>query len=230
VTSRSVGVMRSIWLAIGLVLIGAARTAAQKSDSAASQGAQLSPVAGTGPATQAGEGQWGDGQTARCWVGCTGSLGRPASSESAKQSGWDGGEDSTEARLRQVRQAVLRSQARPAAVSPGAGAPAVQAATRADGASTTPATEAQGTRYLIDEWRRAELGIADSIHHAVLIRITHTYDSAQRSSLTDDQRTRVLREVDGINDMNQMMWFKRRGEVNRTADSLARASGLPPEP
>jgi hypothetical protein len=219
--------MRSIWLAIGLLLIGAAGTAAQKPDSVASQGAQSSPVAGAGPAAQGAAGQWGDGQKEQCWVGCTGSLGRPAPVEWAKQSAW-GGVDSAEARLRHAQRPVVRGQAKPAAGSPGAATSAVQGATRADSASTAPATEAQGERYLIEEWRRAELDIADSIHHAVLIRLTRMYDSAQRSSLTGDERARVLREVDGINDMNQMMWFKRRGDVSRTADSLVRASGLPP--
>jgi hypothetical protein len=221
--------MRSNWLAIGLLLIGAARTAAQKSDSVASQGAQSSPAAAAGPAAQGAQGQWGDGQTAHCWVGCTGSLSRPAPAEWARQSAW-GGVDSMEAHLRHAKPPVVRSQAEPAAVSQEAPPSAIREATHADSAGAAPATEAQGERYLIDQWQRAELDVADSIHHAVLTRITRMYDSAQRRSLTDDERVRVLREVDGINDMNQMMWFKRRGDVNRTADSLLRASGVPPGP
>jgi len=105
--------------------------------------------------------------------------------------------------------------------------PASAAGDVAGGANARPATEAEGERFLIEEWRRSELDVADSVHHMVLLRLSRLYDSAQGRSISTDDRLRILRDVDGVNAANQVMWFERRTDVNRMADSTERAAGLP---
>jgi hypothetical protein len=221
-TYGSADVMRPIHLAIGLLVVGAAPSAAQKADSAAGQPGSIQ----SGPAAPSASGQWADGEGARCWLGCTGSLQRSAPAEWSKTE--SAGLDSLSAHLGHTNRPPVKTAAKAGSAVSGAATSGVQATARCDSTTTPPATEAQAQRYLIEEWRRSELNIADSIHHGVLIRITHLYDSAQRTPLSPDQRISVIREVDGINGMNQMMWFERRAEVNRAADSTARAAGLVP--
>ena len=85
------------------------------------------------------------------------------------------------------------------------------------------ASEVETERYLIEEWRRSELGIADSLHHAVLLRISRLFDSAQRATVSPDDRLRIDRQVDGINSINRMTWLERRVAVYRQADSAIEA-------
>jgi hypothetical protein len=113
----------------------------------------------------------------------------------------------------------------------GAQLPVASAAARGVEAGTTPpATEAQGRRFLIEEWRRSELNVVDSVHHVVLVRLGQLYDSAQRSTVSAGDQFRILQEIDVTNAANQFMWIERRADVNRTADSTARAAGLPRAP
>ena len=85
------------------------------------------------------------------------------------------------------------------------------------------ASEAEAQLYLIKEWRQSELNIADSLHHAVLVRIARVFDSAQRANVLPDDRLRIEHELDGINSNNQMMWLERRVDIYRQADSAIRA-------
>jgi hypothetical protein len=62
----------------------------------------------------------------------------------------------------------------------------------------------------------------------VLMRISHTFDSALRSPVSEEERLRILRQVDGVNQVNQLMWFERRSDVNHQADSALRAMPISP--
>ena len=91
--------------------------------------------------------------------------------------------------------------------------------------STTSNAETQ--RYLIEEWRRSEVNIADSLHHAVLGRISRVFDSAQSSSVSPDDRLQIERHLDRINSINQLTWIERRIAIYRQADSAFRAGPGP---
>ena len=78
-------------------------------------------------------------------------------------------------------------------------------------------------RYLADEWRRTELNIVDSLRHAALERIYAAYQSTQRASLSDAERTAVLVRLDAMNRGSAEVWLALRDDINRRADSAARA-------
>ncbi len=212
-----------------LLLIGATEAAAQRADSAGHTGGPSLPAPGSGVAPQDSPGRWADGTAPTCWLGCKGSLQVKAPGEWSKMQAVR--QDSLAARTRRRSLANWAGGARESNPgSPGQRASGSGAAESAGGASTRPATEAEGQRFLIEEWRRSELEVADSVHHLVLVRLNRLYDSAQSRSVSPGDRLRILREVDGVNVANQVMWLERRTDVMRTADSTARAVGLPRAP
>jgi hypothetical protein len=95
------------------------------------------------------------------------------------------------------------------------------------GADTSAAARVLAERFWIDEWRASELAVADSLHHATLVRITRLFDSVQSDSIPRDEYLRVLREVDAVDQMNQQMWLRRRWDVVRQADSALGATARP---
>ncbi len=228
--------MQPTRLAICLLLIGATEAASQRVDSAGRSSASgpSFPGLGSGVAPQSTPGQWGDGTAPTCWLGCKGSGQPKAPAEWLTMQ--LARRDSLAARTRRGSLALRTgagestpgSPAQRPSGSPGqriSGSGATEVAVDASG---RPATEAEGQRFLIEEWRRSELDVADSVHHVVLVRLNRLYDSAQGRSVSTDNRLRILREVDGINAANQVMWLQRRADVMRAADSAARASGLLP--
>ena len=92
--------------------------------------------------------------------------------------------------------------------------------------NTSAAARIAAQRLWIEEWRNAELGVADSLHHAVLLRIWRLFDSAQ--TVSREGYAETLREVDAVNRMNDITWAKRRWEVIRQADSAQRTLPVSP--
>jgi hypothetical protein len=221
--SRPLCVAAGSALAASLMLLAGTQARAQRPDTASHPKASQSVGTTNGP----------DGPrdldnsdvTPHCWLGCRHSLQRTSPTE------WSAPTpsriDTLEARLKGDRHPLA-----PAAIRATHAAPVSAAATTtesrgdiagsaASAASTTSNAETQ--RYLIEEWRRSELNIADSLHHAVLGRISRVFDSAQRASVLPDDRLQIERQVDRINSMNQLTWIERRVAVYLQADSAMRA-------
>jgi hypothetical protein len=78
-------------------------------------------------------------------------------------------------------------------------------------------------QFLIEEWRHSEIGVADSVYHDALMRITATFDSAQRARINDADRTSILRRLDALLDANSYTWTMFRFEIRRRADSALAA-------
>jgi hypothetical protein len=97
----------------------------------------------------------------------------------------------------------------------------------APAARSEPSDTAQ--RYFVDEWRRTELDVADSVHHANIERIATTFDSLGRANVPDSIRTQVLRRLDRLNQANDYTWLMFKVEVMRRADrEIARLrAGVP---
>lgn len=216
--------MHTIRLMASVFLAAATQAAAQSADTARKPVDRSISDAGGVTARAPGD---QDPLTPHCWLGCRGSLQHTMPAEWGMNS--RSRMDTLASLLRRkphpvvpegVRQTLAASRG---SVSPAATlAPAVSDS--GGGAPARPAaTEADGERYLIEEWRRSEVDIADSIHHVVLLRLAGEYDSAQRSTVSTGDRARILQDVDGINTINQLMWLQRRAEVNRQADSALRA-------
>jgi hypothetical protein len=89
----------------------------------------------------------------------------------------------------------------------------------------TPAEEhavrVQANRYLVEEWREAQLQVADSVHHDVLLRIGATFDSAQSTGMTGSARTELFERLDRLAKANQYSWLLFRSQVNLRADSAS---------
>jgi len=113
-----------------------------------------------------------------------------------------------------IRVALARAQADTVAARSAAHAPAL-----------TPDSAA---RLLISEWRRSAIEAADSAHHAILLRISASYDSAQLSRLSPSDWGRVLVRLDRINEANQTTWAAITSEIDRMADSATVANGGAP--
>jgi len=80
-------------------------------------------------------------------------------------------------------------------------------------------------RFLIEEWRRTELDVADSVHRANLERMAVTFDSAQQAGIRDADRARILQRLDQVNRANEYTWRVFRAQIDRRADSAI--AGLP---
>jgi hypothetical protein len=103
-----------------------------------------------------------------------------------------------------------------------------QGVTASNAALTSPADSAQSAHvYLVEEWRRSELEVADSVHHAILESIVVLYDSAERSSVSAAARDRQLHVVDVMNQQNQWSWEAFRTTINQRADSALGREELP---
>ncbi len=85
------------------------------------------------------------------------------------------------------------------------------------------AVEARAGRFLVEEWRDAELAVADSVHHSVLLQIGATYDSAEAAGVSGQARTEVLARLDRLARANQYSWYLFRSQVNLRADSAIAA-------
>jgi hypothetical protein len=81
------------------------------------------------------------------------------------------------------------------------------------------AVRAQAQRYLVEEWRQAQLEVAASVHHAVLLRIGATQDSASAAGMTGGARTDLLRKLTDQARANDYSWYIFRSEVNTQADA-----------
>jgi hypothetical protein len=90
-------------------------------------------------------------------------------------------------------------------------------------ASAEPATDRGTQRYLIEEWRAAELAIADSVYDSNLEHIFQVFQVVERGRVAEPQRQQVLVRLDRMNQANQYAWFKFRQSVNHEADSLTAA-------
>jgi hypothetical protein len=101
---------------------------------------------------------------------------------------------------------------KPASPTAGAKSDAVDAP---DSGRGSPDTQ----RFLIEEWRRAELGVADSVYHRALQGIVGTFDSAQRAHTQDPARTRLLQRLDGLLAVHNYTWSVFRAQIMRRADS-----------
>jgi hypothetical protein len=160
-----------------------------------------------------------------CWLGCKGTLNRTMPGE------WQNiqlrRDEAQAAARRAKRPHVMDTIPLPFRTRELASASPTRAAAAA-GPDSSPASPGDAQRYLIEEWRHAELEVADSVHHAVLVRISHTFDSAQGTTMSPEDRSRVLRQVDDINQVNQMMWAGRRVDVNHHADSALRVLSATP--
>jgi hypothetical protein len=106
-----------------------------------------------------------------------------------------------------------RSQTRPPAAAPDA----AQMQPTPAGQSLTP------QRFLIEEWRHTEIGVADSVYHDALMRITAAFDSTQRAPIDDAARTSVLRRLDALLDASNYTWVMFRAQIRRRADSALAA-------
>jgi hypothetical protein len=211
--------MRINRVVVGVLLVGASQAESQGADTASRSATVTAwPRGATGAATI--DGPDTTSMSPRCWLGCTGSLSRTTPRE------WQDAQQRTDGAQLLARRAPhpssrdtarlpVRTQALPPSLPAGP--------EPTTGADTTRATRASIQRYLIEEWRRSEIEVADSLHHAVLVRISRTFDSAQRSTVSPEERMRILRQVDAVNRVNQFMWVERRGDVNRQADSAVRA-------
>ncbi len=215
--------MKLCGLVASILLLGAVQARAQRADTVSrpaaspSVGTTNGPVGSTAPDTVVA--------IPRCWLGCRNSLQRKGPAE------WAGTArsriDTLESHLSRRRHPLAG-----AAVEASAAAPVAAAATTGEShgdvtvmpaSPGSAASEVETERYLIEEWRRSELSIADSLHHAVLLRISRIFDSAQHATVSPDDRLRIERQVDGINSINQMTWLERRVAIYRQADSAIEA-------
>jgi len=84
-------------------------------------------------------------------------------------------------------------------------------------------------RFLVEEWRRTELAVADSVHHANIQQLVTAFDSLGRPGVPDSTRVEGLRRLDRLNHANQFTWLMFKAEIIRRADSamarLGPASG-----
>lgn len=212
--------MRINRVAVSVLFIGAVQAGAQDADAAAhGKTTVTSPVAALsfdGPDTSK--------PMVRCWMGCTGSLSRVALSEWQSPQAWRDLRE-LEARRKQNPLAFRDASGRPASAGTSSTSlPVAPGAPSGQNRSTISAADAR--RYSIEEWRRVELAVDDSVHHAVLVRLARTFDSAQATS--PEERPRILAQIDGLNHVNQLMWLERAWEVNRQADSALRAMTASP--
>lgn len=101
--------------------------------------------------------------------------------------------------------------------------------TASEAATTTSGNSSSGAaRVAISEWRRSTLEAADSAHHAILERLTASFDSAQQPRISPSERHRILIRLDRINQANESTWIAITSEVNRLADSATAAHGGTP--
>ncbi len=131
--------------------------------------------------------------TPHCWLGCKRSLQRTSPTE------WSA---STQSRIDSLESHLKRDRhpLAPAAIRANEAAPVSAATTmnyvahvEAEAASATSRTSnAETQRYLIEEWQRSELNIADSLHHAVLKRIIEG-SSGETDELCAESNTREIR-------------------------------------
>jgi hypothetical protein len=96
------------------------------------------------------------------------------------------------------------------------------------GAAAPGLSSRDATRVEINEWRRATLEAADSAHHAILERLTASFDSAQQPRISPRERQRILITLDRINQANEGTWYAITSEINRMADSATAANAADP--
>ncbi len=215
--------MKLCGLVASILLLGATQARAQKADSISRPAASPSVGSTNGPVGPT------DADTAvaipRCWLGCRNSLQRKGPAE------WAGTArsrmDTLESHLSRKHHPLAAAAVGASAAASG-GAAATTAESNGDvsvkpASPAAAASEVETQRFLIEEWRRSELSIADSLHHAVLVRISRLFDSAQRATVSPDDRLRIDRQIDGINSINQMTWLQRRVAIYRQADSAIEA-------
>ncbi|GEM_PF-7099783 len=214
--------MRTVLVALSALAFGASLAICQTSDSLLAPGAVSIP----GAPLASGLGDLRDLKH-QCWLNCRTSFGRASPSQVQ-------GARALQEAMEQLAHASPPPSARrrvavPAAerVMRGGRGAATLPAGPDDSSSGTATSGAEVGRYLIEEWRRAELDVADSVHHVFLDRIFATFDSTQRSAAEPEARARLLEQLDLLNGMNQLAWVRMRAEVNRRADS---AEGAPPPP
>jgi hypothetical protein len=99
------------------------------------------------------------------------------------------------------------------------------AATDASHIASTQVTAAPGASqsFLVEEWRRTELAVADSVYHEDLAFIASAFDSAERSPVSDVQRMQIMRHLDALLARTNATWVTFRAEVTRRADSALAA-------
>lgn len=116
--------------------------------------------------------------------------------------------------------ALMRLLVPPPAPTTGAGPVAVRNLTAAEERTA----RARANQYLIEEWRQAELGVADSVHHDVLLRIGRTFDSAQAAGVSGSTQRDLLTRLDRLAKANDYSWVFFRAQVNASADSANASS------
>jgi hypothetical protein len=209
--------MRISRMAIGAVLFAALQARAQSADTASRvAAARGSPPPATGTLTFGSIDTGTVGE--KCWGTCTLAKHRADLSE------WENAPEQRAVMLLEAHRA-RQSKAFPdtarllqhASSSP-VPVPLVTAVT-----DTSPAARAKAERYWIEEWRRTQHAVVDSLHHIVLLKLTRLFDSAQSHSFSPDDYVRILNAVDGMNRVNQYMWATRTLDVERQADSAVRA-------
>jgi hypothetical protein len=216
--------MKIICIAVSALVVGVAQARAQGPDSAVHGSTTASALPRpTGISDQRAD-PHDDSTTMapRCWLGCTGSLNTRAPAE------WRDLQQAQAAIAVPGRRAQFTATAVAARRPIPTSGPPTSTPSATPAGEMAPASPGDAQRYLVEEWRRSELGVADSLHHAVLMRISHTFDSALRSPVSEEERLRILRQVDGVNQVNQLMWFERRSDVNHQADSALRAMPISP--
>jgi hypothetical protein len=213
--------MRFNRVAVSLLFVGAAQAGAQGADTTS----RAAPT-GTASASVANDATvFADPDTSkgvhRCWTACTGSLGRVPLSE------WQAAQARRDVRELEIRRhqdpLAARNASDGPAIAPPPSRPLPSAPNPASGQSASTMSVADVWRYSIEEWRHAELEVADSMHHAVIVRLAYTFDSAQRAGVTSEEQLRILRQLSVIDHVNQLMWAERAWDVNRQADSAVKA-------
>ena len=124
-------------------------------------------------------------------------------------------EDQQDARDTLTRQYLDQVGIRAAMARARAGTIAARSATFAPGRPPGDAA-----RLEIIEWRRSALEAAESAHHAILERITASFDSAQQPRVSQRERLNILTKLDRINQANESTWIAITNEINRMADSV----------
>lgn len=89
---------------------------------------------------------------------------------------------------------------------------------RVDTASV-PADPATTQRFLVEEWRQAELSAVDSVYHESIAQLAATFDSAQRAHVAEPQWTAILRRLDGLLTADNYTWAQVRAHIEERADS-----------
>jgi len=224
--------MKTLLMLIGALLVSATQANAQGTDTAVRR--PTPPTVSASTASGSGHANTGSADPAipaeppdlgpRCWLGCKGSLNHTMPGE------WQNAQLRRQAAEALASHATRRSSADTARIrwQSSESSTSTPARPGVPAPDTSRASPAEAQRYLIEEWRQTELEVADSVHHVVLVRIARTYDSAQQSTVSAEDRQRILRQVDGINQVNQVMWFERRRDVNHQADSAMRAVSVSP--